>query len=392
MKERENSFYKNAVILNHTRKFLASFLDSLLVFLLSLVFFAIGDAVLGVTPAFEKAQSSVVESQQSLYEIVESSGLSQRVDGRLLTPEEMSETYLKSSVLKTILEIKSPEEIGKSAYQNVKPITPDTDPVFKYFVMFKKKNENNFTEESKDKCGSSYYIDIVLGEEGKAYFEVQDGYPYLNEETALAIDEFYVSGSTYGQKVYESLKDIYSQANRKGREDLVSGYLPYLTEDGVFEEGRDGLLQMRGIVLLSTYLLAVAVVFLVFPLVFRDGRTLSDRFLEIGFCDISGKKFGVANHLLRLLFSWIGNLFVPFFVAILTFGGQGIHFMDINVLGFFNIFTGLVVSVVYLLVSGILDLVPRSKGHQTLTELLSLIVAKDGKEFRYDEEGIYGGK
>ena len=113
---------------------------------------------------------------------------------------------------------------------------------------------------------------------------------------------------------------------------------------------------------------------------------MSDKILDIGLTDIEGKDVGALAIIVRLLLSLISYLVVPFLLTILLFGGAGIAFMDINVFSFYNVFAGAIVSLLYLLVSGLFDLWKRQGIHQTLTELLAMAVMRDGKEFMVSEE------
>lgn len=210
----------------------------------------------------------------------------------------------------------------------------------------------------------------------------------MTASSALAIDQYYLSASAEGEKIYEDVIKLYSDGNRKARADLEENYLPYLSEYAAFVSCRDSLLEMRGIAILVSYVVSVLLVYLLFPLLFHDGKTISYRILDIGVTDLEGRVPGIGNHLLRNVFALLENMFLPFFLALLFFGGEGIYFMDINILGFFNLFVGMVFGIVFLVLSSLFDLWTRKGVHQTLVELLSLIVVRDGKEFKA-REGVY---
>ena len=384
MKERKESRYRNAVLLSRPKKFLARFLDGLSVLILSLVFFAISDGILSALPVYRDVQERIMDVRSELYSIVEESGLSRREDGTLLSSSDMAEEYLKRSVLCTLEEVKAPEEISQRIYKDVEPITPEEDGLFQYYVSFKVEKRDRFEASSMEKSGLDYYQKEIIDD--NAYFEYSDGYPYLNSESALAIDEYFVSGTARGKEVYDAVLELFDKAYFDASEDLMESYEPYVLAERTFLDCRDSLLSMRGIALLFSYLLGILMGYLLFPVLFQDGRTLSDKALDIAYTDITGKAIGGWNIMLRIILSLIANLYVPFVIAILLFGGEGVYFMDISILGFFNILVGFFVSFLYLLVSGLFDFVSRKGMHQTVTEILSQIVAKNGKEFMLEDK------
>ncbi len=388
MKEKESSRYQDAVLLKRPRKALASFLDILILFIFSVVLFSASDAILSVMPSYKTIQNEAGRRQENLYGIVAASKLSEYDGGRLSTPEACAEKYLKASVLATLMEVKPEAEISKKIYDGVEPITEETDGLFYYFTEFKTTNNLLFNEESRNNTGIEYYHREILGEKGLRYFDCWEDYPRLTASSALAIDQYYLSASAEGEKIYEDVIKLYSDGNRKARADLEENYLPYLSEYDAFVSCRDSLLEMRGIAILVSYVVSVLLVYLLFPLLFHDGKTISYRILDIGVTDLEGRVPGIGNHLLRNVFALLENMFLPFFLALLFFGGEGIYFMDINILGFFNLFVGMVFGIVFLVLSSLFDLWTRKGVHQTLVELLSLIVVRDGKEFKA-REGVY---
>lgn len=388
MKEKESSRYQDAVLLKRPRKALASFLDILILFIFSVVLFSASDAILSVMPSYKTIQNEAGKRQENLYDIVAASKLSEYDGGRLSTPEACAEKYLKASVLATLMEVKPEAEISKKIYDGVEPITEETDGLFYYFTEFKTTNNLLFNEESRNNTGIEYYHREILGEKDLLYFDCSEDYPRLTASSALAIDQYYLSASAEGEKIYEDVIKLYSDGNRKARADLEENYLPYLSEYDAFVSCRDSLLEMRGIAILVSYVVSVLLVYLLFPLLFHDGKTISYRILDIGVTDLEGRVPGIGNHLLRNVFALLENMFLPFFLALLFFGGEGIYFMDINILGFFNLFVGMVFGIVFLVLSSLFDLWTRKGVHQTLVELLSLIVVRDGKEFKA-REGVY---
>lgn len=384
---RENSPYRTAIAASRPKKFLAAFLDLLTVFILSIVFFMIADSILPSIPAYKTVQNQAADAQESLYGMVEDSGLSAKREGRLLSSDEMAEDYLKSAVYARILTLRPADEISRTVYEDVVPLTKDKDGLYCYYVEFKENNNQKFLK-NKEESGIDYYAGTILKNVMK-YFSMTEGYPTLKDEAALSLDEAYTNFTAEGLEIQDEILDAYSSGNEKARKDLQENYAPYVEKEKVFEMAKDRILQDRGIALLATFLFAFLLAYLLLPLLLKRGRTLSCRVLGLAVVSSDGKEIGFASFFIRLVFQCISALFIPFLEAVLLFGAEGVFFMEINLFSFFNLFVAMVVALVYLLVSGILDLIPRKGGHQTLTELLSLTLLKDTKTFVMPEDAVY---
>lgn len=372
----KTSIYQNAAIVKRGRKFFATCIDFIILFVLSFILYGLSDLVLTSLPIYQEVQRQNADSLNSLYQIVSDSGLSIYRDSHLLTSDEMSSRQVKNLVYTTILDVKDKEEISTTIYEDASIITDDTDGLYHYYVTFKEENVDKFA--SIGGYGKEYYYDNVLN--NSEYFIYND-LPYLKEEYALAIDQYYISNTMEGMRVYEELLSFFTDLFDQGREELINNYQPYLNTLNEFEINRDIQLNMRGITLLFSYTLSVLILYLMFPLIFQDGKTLTFKFMNIAYCTIDGNKPGFVNILIRMLFSLLCYLFIPFIQGFFVFGSEAVYLMDILVMGFYNFFISSCFSVVLLLISGLFDLFNRHGIHQTLAELCSLLVSKDMQVF-----------
>lgn len=380
---REPSKYQTAVEAKVPERFLASFFDILMAFILTVCLFSLFDLALTHMSVY-KDQASISESyQEELYSLVEDSHLSKREDSQLESVEDTARNYLLSLTLKTLKEVKPAEEISSSTYSEVEPITPETDALYYYNAIFKNENRDKYNDAEFYDADS--YLNMFLTSDIKEYFTVEGGYAYLAEDVALDLDEYLVNNSDVGEEIYMSIYNRYSSLLNDAITEFTGSYRPYVEMNEKFIESSHSQLNMHGIALLLSYLLSLIILFIVMPLIFKDGKTISMRVLSLATSDVRGYETSLLNLIFRFFFYFLADGFIPFISVLLAFGYEGTFFMQINIMSFFNLFTFFIISLVYLLATSIVSLIPRKNGRQSLTDILSLLYLKDTKEYRKDE-------
>lgn len=379
----EPSRYQTAVAASNTKRFIASFFDILIVFILSLSLFSIGDLILTNTSIFKSNAQESQSYQDKLYELVESSRLTTRENNSLKNMNEICEDYVYSLTLLTLQDIKPLDEISQKVYQNITPLTLDNDRVYFYQVVFKKIEVENYLDDTSKDVDS--YYDFFVTQAVKDYYVKTENFPVLNEKSALLLDEYFVNNSQDGKKVYEDIYNNYLNHLGASIDEFIISYTPYIKTNEEFEQCTAKQLNLHGIVLLITFFLAVLILYIILPFIFKDGKTISMKILGLAFCDVRGYSVSWINVVLRALFTFIASSFILFLIMLLTFGIEGTYFISINVLGFFNIFTAFIISLIYLLISSVLSFIPRKTQKQSLTDILSLSFLKNTKEFYADE-------
>ena len=379
----EPSRYQTAVAASNTKRFIATFFDILIIFILSLSLFSIGDLILTNTSIFKSNAKESQSYQDKLYELVESSRLTTRENNSLKNMNEICEDYVYSLTLLTLQDIKPLDEISQKVYQNITPLTLDNDRVYFYQVVFKKIEVENYLDDTSKDVDS--YYDFFVTQAVKDYYVKTESFPVLNEKSALLLDEYFVNNSQDGKKVYEDIYNNYLNHLSASIDEFIISYTPYIKTNEEFEQCTERQLNLHGIVLLITFFLAVLILYIILPFIFKDGKTISTKILGLAFCDVRGYSVSWINVVLRALFTFISSSFILFLIMLLTFGIEGTYFMSINILGFFNIFTAFIISLIYLLISSVLSFIPRKTQKQSLTDILSLSFLKNTKEFYADE-------
>lgn len=374
------SAYRKGCLGKRGRKFLSSFLDLVMKFILVMVFFAISDAILRHVPAFVERQEEASAAQESLYRMVEDSHLSKREEGRLLSSEEIAEESVRKLTLESLLRFRDPAEISDRVYEDVEPMTASDDPLYFYYVDFKSRESESFLTPG----GADVYQKELL--ETGFFEEREDGWLGLTEAAATEVDAYLVHGYLHSEETYNDIFNTYQNAILIAQKDLIGNYQPYLYEIGLFETARDEILKMRGGILLLSFLLSSLVLDLLLPLLLKEGRTLSMRILHLAQVGVDGRRFGIVHAIPFFLLSLLSSAFLPFLASLVLFGAEGVSLMSVNLLGFLNVFVLMLVALAYLLLSSLFDLWTRKGIHQTLTQFLSMTVVRDTSEWVEDDE------
>ncbi len=379
--KKETSFYRQAVPCPSSKRLLASFLDFLIIFIVTMVFFALSDLCLSYMPVYTSVKDEVTAAQSELYNIVIDSKLTEYDDdgSSLKTSNDMADAYIASIIKSSLIYQNDDSYSPGSLYDDIEEIDGEKDGVYYYYVTFKAENASLFTDTT-ELSGVSYYKETILNNNENGYFDFDADYPYLTLEACTAADQ-YLRNSTYaaGAEIYEYVYNLYSANNLAAKNELCAYYTPYLEAQTTFDDGKDSMINMRGIAMLFSYLLTTLITNLLLPFIFRDGQTICYKVLKIGVTDSEGNRPGVLNVILRYLFTFFQDLLIPLIGAFCVFGTDAMYFWEVNIMGFYNMFIYALLSVVLLITSSIICLATKEK--KTIVDLLSLTKTKYGKEF-----------
>ncbi len=379
--KKETSFYRQAVPCPPSKRLLATFLDILTVFILTIVFFALSDLCLSYMPVYTSVKEEVTDAQTQLYDIVIQSGLTEYDEdtSSLKTSNDMATDYIGSVIYSSLIYQNGEDYSPGSIYDGYEEINEETDGVYYYYVTFKTENSSLFTETA-ELSGVDYYKETILKNNEYGYFDFDASYPYLSLDACTAADQ-YLRNTTYaaGEEIYSYLYELYSENNLNAKNELVAYYTPYLEAQSIFDEGSDSMINMRGIALLFSYLLTTLITNLLLPFIFKDGQTICFKVLKIGVTDLEGNRPGPLNVILRYLFTFFTDMVLILISAFVMFGTDAMYFWSVNILGFFNMYIYALLSVVLLIASFITCLATKEK--KTLVDMLSLTKTRFGKEF-----------
>lgn len=378
--EKEN-LYATAVVAKPGKKVLAYFLDYCLTLVFSILLFALFDLISLAVPSYTNLKDETSKAQTNLYQIIYGSHLSSYDDGNVFMSEDkIVENYVYGIVLSS----SSDESLSKmNQYKDKEKMNKETDRIFYYYNNYRVENKNLFE-------GDSYIGDEYLSKvfpKSKLYFEIKDGYPILNINSVTLLNDYILySKNENGKIIYDSIKTDYRNAYKDCMSDIQTSksYMETLTK---FNSGKNTILMTRGSFLIIGYILATAISYILFPLIFKDGKTIGFKVFGLAFTTIDDELLKISSILIKSLLMLIMGFSANSLSCFILFGTQGMYLLTLNIWGFINILYVSIFSLLLVIVSFFL-MIFRKNNHQTLSETICMIVAKNTKEFKVENNVV----
>lgn len=377
---KEKTFFGNAVYAKPGRKFAAYVLDFLLALIVSLFLFGGEELIFNATSLVKDTSASLQKTVDEMYETVEESGIDKRqADGTLYAQDDLVRNYVYGAVKESL--IRNGKETLSSLYDRYDAIREDNDSCYGYYVTFKPSHKEAFMGSSaSEKSGLSYYLTELKKEGLEDFFEGEE-YPYLNLDTANKIDAYFRDTSyQLGKERFDSLSSRYLSLLQEGIRDLQGYYKPYLSLHQEYENQSRKIYRIKTIELLISYLLSMFIIYLLFPLVFRDRQTLSQKILHLGVATKEGYSLPIGY----LFLKWAINLFeYPVLISVtgfVFFGTSAIEMLGTGIFGSVSLLSLSLFSVLLLLV-GFLFCFLFKDTHQSLSEWISKETIRDANVF-----------
>ena len=378
--EKEN-LYATAVVAKPGKKALAYFLDYCLTLFFSILLFALFDLISLAVPSYTNLKEETSKAQTNLYQIIYDSHLSSYDDGNVFMSEDkIVENYVYGIVLSS----SSDETLSKmNQYKDKEKMDKETDRIFYYYNNYRVENKNLFE-------GDSYIGDEYLSKvfpKSKSYFEIKDGYPILNINSVTLLNDYILySKNENGKIIYDSIKTDYRNAYKDCMNDIQTSksYKETLTK---FNSEKNTILMTRGSFLIIGYILATAISYILFPLIFKDGKTIGFKVFGLAFTTIDDEQLKISSILIKSLLMLIIGFSINSLSCFILFGIQGMYLLTFNIWGFINILYVSIFSLLLVIVSFFL-MIFRKNNHQTLSETICMIVAKNTKEFKVENNVV----
>lgn len=387
--EKEN-LYATAVVAKPGKKALSYFLDYCLTLVFSILLFALFDLISLAVPSYTNLKDETSKDQTNLYQIIYDTHLSSYDDGNVFMSEDkIVENYVYGIVLSS----SSDETLSKmNQYKDKEKMDKETDRIFYYYNNYRVENKNLFE-------GDSYIGDEYLSKvfpKSKSYFEIKDGYPILNINSVTLLNDYILySKNENGKIIYDSIKTDYRNAYKDCMSDIQTSksYKETLTK---FNSEKNTILMTRGSFLIIDYILATAISYILFPLIFKDGKTIGFKVFGLAFTTMDDELLKISSILIKSLLMLIMGFSINLLSCFILFGTQGMYLLTFNIWGFINILYVSIFSLLLVIVSFFL-MIFRKNNHQTLSETICMIVAKNTKEFKVEnnvmaKEGEDDGK
>lgn len=381
----KTSFFSQGQVCSSWKKFPAYILDFITALIFNIILFAVAEGIMNATPLVKWYRNSINKKYSQLVDTVVSTSVSKKNDnGDLVDQTVLVDDYIHGSVLYVLKENVDDNEISKETYKDYKVIDSTNDYAYLYYVSFKAENISSY-ESNDDKYGLSYYKSEFFKNTKEEYFTSSD-YPYLTLDTAKAIDNYF-RDSNYkkGKDAFESITSSYSLIIDSANADIQNSYIPYKNLLIDYNAVSKKMFIVRNVELSITYLLSVLLVYLMFPLIFKDGRTLSMKILKIGKVNTKDECLSYHNHLRNVLITLVEMILIIPITAFIFYGVDAVELVGESM--FLNIsYLSLgIFSIVFICLSFLLSFMLR-KTRQTVTEYLSGEVVKDSDVFYVSTE------
>lgn len=381
--EKEN-LYATAVVAKPGKKALAYILDYCLTLVFSILLFALFDLISLAVPSYTNLKDETSKAQTNLYQIIYDSHLSSYDDGNVFMSEDkIVENYVYGIVLSS----SSDETLSKmNQYKDKEKMDKETDRIFYYYNNYRVENKNLF--ECDSYIGDEYLNKVFP--KSKSYFEFKDGYPILNINSVTLLNDYILySKNENGKIIYDSIKTDYRNAYKDCMSDIQTSksYKETLTK---FNSGKNTILMTRGSFLIIGYILATAISYILFPLIFKDGKTIGFKVFGLAFTTVDDELVKISSILIKSLLMLIMGFSANSLSCFILFGTQGMYLLTLNIWGFINILYVSIFSLLLVIVSFFL-MIFRKNNHQTLSETICMIVAKNTKEFKVENNVVTKG-
>lgn len=381
MMKKEVSFYKNSINIKPLRKLWIYFIDVICLLIISCLFFGICELISNNMDVIKNKRNDMSVQKDQLYTLVDDSKLDvyDYSSFSLKGSSSICKKYMYSLVLESLKNNNEDNASNSSVYAGISPITKESDNIYYYYVIYKTNNISSYS--NKENYGVDYFL--TLGKDNidfDTYFELKDNYPYLKKDIALSIHEYYKNENyIVGKSNYDTIYNYYASMLNKGVKDFTSTYLPYVNLNNEFNNGATYLLTVKLYELFASYLISSLILFVMFPLIFKDGKTLTFKIFHMATCKIDGNCPNVINYLLKWFINLLQYLVVITINGLIFFSGDIILLFQVSLFGFFNLLTMSLFSLILIVLSIIYMFI--NKNRQTVSEFVSMVYVKDGKEF-----------
>ncbi len=386
MRMRQNSFYSQGEVCRTGRKFASYVLDFLVSVIVMVLLFMACEAISNSTSSMKKKNEEVRTSYTALINMIEESGISKADDSEnLLSRSVIVENYMKGAVLHS-LKVNEVYGISEDTYKDVTEIDEKNDYAFFYYVTFKTAHISDYEDTSKSNCGVDYYYQQLVQYSSSDYYLLNaDKYPIIALDTAKAIDNYFRDASySVGSNAYTAISESYSLLLQNGSNDLQTYYRPYLALFEGYQSKLKSFYQVRALELLVSYLFTLFIVYMLIPLLFRNGQTLAMKVLKIGATDKNGNEVAWYQLLIKYLVNALEYALIIPVVALLYYGTDALDLIGSSLFWNISYLSLGAFSIVFMICSMIMVFCMR-KTKQSIPEYLSFMIVHDNDVMMVEE-------
>lgn len=375
------TFFTNAIAAKPIRKLGCYILDFFIALILLLGIFGIEEAICNNVSSFQNIQGDLREVYNSMIDVACDSKLLVIDDsGNYLDEDIIVKNYICGSTKKSLENDSSFDPTLYSAYT---AMDKENDNCYYYFVTYKSLNIDSYKEEYQTNYGKDYYLSLFKQFVNNDDIFEDGDYPYLTIETSKKLDEYFRNSNFYeGKNIYSKLFSAYKSVLDIGIKDLENGYKPYIENLDKYNDISKSIYLIKTLELFIGYLLSIAICYLLLPIILKDGRTISLRVFKLGVTNFKHERLSWYNYLLKYLATLLFSTPLMAITGIIFYGiDSGFNLIIIPLFLNFTLlsmalYTLIIWTISYALVAFL------NNTHQSLSELISLEIVKDSREFK----------
>lgn len=379
----KTTYFSKAEPAKPTRKLAAYFLDFLIALIMMIGLFGIEELIFNNTPAAASDRQAINEVYQEMRDLTLSSKMAQAdSNGRLLGQNDIVLNYVYGATYESLKRNNDPT-ISESLYEGYKRVDSSNDNCFYYYVNFKTENKEGYTASSQESSGLSFYRQSLALLSQEDYFvPVEESeYPYLTLDIAKTINEYFINDSySIGYNAFRRLSQAYASLLKDGVKDIQSNYEPFLALQRRYDEKSAQIYNGKTIELIVAYLVALAIYYVLLPVLLKDGKTLSFKMMSMGVVNHRNERLSWYNYLIKFVMNALESLSLIAITGLVFFGVSALELVGRNLFGSVSFLSIAIFSFFVMFVDFMISFAMRNTS-QTLTELASMEIVKDGKMF-----------
>lgn len=374
-------------------------IDYFLVLIFAFSIFAfIARPIFDALPSTAKITEEYGEKQEAVTKVIVDTGLRERLDdGSLKSVTSQGKEYVKDLV-KSRYSLDGTEyyEIDKGK-KKVVEVLPSSrldyqvdgdyvnDQILSYFLSYREENKasyigDNFTSYSLERINTELLdLDDTNKDIVDSDFDYKNNNFTLSRKSAEILLDYLNYGTSSGETLYNRVVNMYSIAICTGLNELEASFSPYIDAFNMFKAVSSKYSKSFIWTIVLSYVFAFLICYVVFPLIFKRGKTIGYKFYSLGALRTDLMDMKIFNYVIKDFVIFIESFSSIFLMALML--GK-LNVLSVPFIGSINLFQLCLFSALVSLISLVYFFV--NKKNQTLSELASLSYTVNTKEHEED--------
>ena len=366
------------------KRFVCILIDYFLVVIFSFLIFTIANPIFENMGYVKTLKTSYEKNQNETVEILKDTYLQKYDESNVsFVKVDTSATEYVSSLIKTSFykNNKTYYEKNEDKKEEVKIEEKDicsyldngvyvNDRISQYYLNFRTNNKNSFNKTIDSLSRSDFNKNILkLDSTNKDLvdenFDLNDVF-YLSSSNADILSDYVNFNDNAGQNLYIRIKNIYIDAINDGISEVENYYQPYLDSLTNFKKNLYAYSRGFDLTCIICYVIGFLICYLVFPLCFKRGRTLSYKVNSLFPLRNDNFDLNFGNYLIKDLILFLDEFSAIFFLPL--FIGK-LNVLSMPFIFNLTLFQFIIFSFLFSILSLIFFFI--SKDNQTIPEFAS---------------------